>query len=99
MWLLIDDVRYLNTVDAIARNADAGMQLLEAFVWDGLVIDHDLGEKLTGYDIVKWAAQNSYLPNKVQIISANPVGKKNIENVLEDNGYILKKQTWVNNLD
>ena len=88
MYLLIDDERNYGA-DIIARTAKAGKLVLANLSTsiDVLGIDHDLGENVSGYDIVKWAEANGYLPNKVQVISSNPVGRKAIANVLLDAGY------------
>jgi hypothetical protein len=86
MWLLIDDIRDLNC-DVIARNPVIGKELLAMRQWKCLCIDHDLGTKETGYDIMKWAVKHNVVPEKVQIVSSNPVGKENIGRLLKDNGY------------
>jgi len=94
MYLLIDDERNYGA-DIIARTAKAGKLVLANLSTDidVLGIDHDLGGNVTGYDIVKWALANGYLPNKVQVVSSNPVGRKAIANVLLDNGYQSKDNT------
>lgn len=55
---------------------------------DGICFDHDLGEEKTGYDAAKWLVEycldyNLDLP-KWNIQSSNPVGKENIECLLEN---------------
>ncbi len=55
---------------------------------DGVCFDHDLGEEKTGYDAAKWLVEycldyNLDLP-KWNIQSSNPVGKENIECLLEN---------------
>jgi len=94
MWLLVDDCRNLSC-DVIARTYEAGKVLLASVNWNGLCIDHDLGEKQTGYDLINWALENYRLPSKVQIVSANPVGRENIERTLKNRGYTLEGATWV----
>lgn len=89
MWLLIDDKRDLYC-DVIARTSKAGFKMLALGGWDTLCIDHDLGEEISGYDIIVWASKRNFLPNHIQIVSSNPVGKQNIANVLKDNGYTTK---------
>lgn len=54
---------------------------------DTIYFDHDLGEKLTGYDCAKWLInycleKNINIPS-YHIQSMNPVGKNNIIGVLE----------------
>ncbi len=89
--VLIDDCRNCY-VDIIARTPEAGMEVLKHFVGqiECLYLDHDLGTETSGYDIAKWAMDNGYMPPKVQLVTSNPVGRKNIENVLMDAGYIRK---------
>lgn len=88
--LLIDDVRDL-PVDEIARTYWDGIEALEKRgPWDLLVLDHDLGNysedgtELTGYDVVCWLEQNpQYLPKEIQLITANPVGRQRMRQVIE----------------
>lgn len=89
MWIIIDDKRDLNC-DIIARNAKAGKEVLRRFVGqiECLCLDHDMGEReLTGYDVAKWAIDEGFLPNKVQLVTSNPVGRENIANLLIANDY------------
>lgn len=50
-------------------------------------LDHDLGEEgvlATGYDFVKWMAENNRWPKYSPLIhSANPVGRKNMQSVID----------------
>jgi len=96
MYLLIDDVRNFHC-DIIARTAEAGKKIL-TFLHkdiDCLGIDHDLGGAETGYDIVVWALQQSFLPNRVQIVTMNPVGRKAMESLLIEQGYVHSEGTFV----
>ncbi len=97
MNLIIDDCRELGC-DVIARTPQAGKDVLynmsnlfNSFgksLIECLYIDHDLGCKENGYDIIKWAIAHNCLPNKIQIVSfVNSVGKQNIINVLIADGY------------
>lgn len=90
MWLLIDDERSLGC-DVIARNAKAAYSIMDrtGYVFDGLCIDHDLGEGDTGYDILQWAINRGVLPKKVQIVTMNPVGRQNMARALLAAGYKL----------
>lgn len=89
MWLLIDDERTLD-VDVIARTPEAGRRLLALGEWECLCMDHDLGYEESGYDIIKWAAQNHLLPMRVQLVTNNPVGRENIGALLRSCGYRSK---------
>ncbi len=87
--LLIDDQRIL-PVDRIARTYQEGITALAEQHWDALYLDHDLGDfsgtegrELTGYDVACWLEQHpEHLPGRVEIVSSNPVGRRNIEFVL-----------------
>ena len=95
MWLLIDDERNLNT-EAVARTAQAGRALLSAVKWECVCFDHDLGEEESGYDILVWALAERVIPNKVQLVTANPVGRKNMQAALVAAGYKTKDGTNFN---
>lgn len=88
MYLLIDDTRYFYA-DIIARTAEAGKAILEELSVniDCLGIDYDLGGEISGYDIVNWALARGLLPDRVEVVSMNPPGRKAIIDVLLDNGY------------
>ena len=96
MYLIIDDYRELGC-DIIIRTPQAGKDVLynlsnkfDSFgkpLIECLCIDYDLGFEETGYDVIKWAISHNCLPNKIQVVSANPVGKENIANILLDDGY------------
>jgi hypothetical protein len=82
MWLLIDDERNLD-VDVIARTASAGKEMLKSYrKWECVCMEID-----TGYDVMVWAIQNRLLPNRVQLVTSNPVGRKNMRAALEREGY------------
>ena len=89
--LLIDDIRKVGT-DAIARTSKEAFELLAQQEWTELYIDHDLGEDVTGYDIVVWMLENPAIKNPefVQIVSSNPVGRENIAKALISYGYTRK---------
>jgi hypothetical protein len=86
MWLLIDDERNLN-VDVIARTPEAGKKLLAVSGWTCLCLDHDLGPEQSGYDILNWAILNNLVPERVQLVTSNPVGRSNMSAALENIGY------------
>ena len=84
--LLIDDLRNI-AADRIARTYDEGILALQEGPWEILYLDHDFGdpdERKTGYGIMCWLEANpEYLPGRIQIVSANPVGRKNIQVVID----------------
>jgi len=89
MWLLIDDCRDLGC-EVIARTPDIAKKILFSQIgeFDCVCFDHDLGCKETGLDVLKYALTLNLLPNRVQLVTSNPVGRKNMANVLRDNRYI-----------
>lgn len=87
--LLIDDLREI-PADLVARTYNTGLFLLMLHRGNisSLLLDHDLGEfevNKTGYDLIKEA--RGFLPDMVEIVSANPVGVKNIGFELTSQGY------------
>lgn len=87
MWLLIDDCRDIGC-DVIARNAIAGRKMLAIGGWECVCFDHDLGDGEDGYSVLVWAIENKFLPNLVQLVSSNPVGRANMRSALENDGYV-----------
>lgn len=90
MNLMIDDKRDM-PYGVIARDYESGKKMLALGGWDALYIDHDLGDPKTGYDLITWAAdigpKYDFLPDKIVIISSNPVGRDNIARVLRKSGF------------
>lgn len=88
--LLIDDIRTIEGC-RIARNYFTGLHLLRNQKWDELLLDHDLGPEstvrgveFTGYNVMCWLEEHlEHLPKKITCISANPVGRKRIEQVIK----------------
>ena len=88
--LAIDDVRDFPDADYIARTAKDGIRALrEDGPWDLLHLDHDLasigddGRELNGYNILCWLEENpQYAPAEFHLVTANPVGRKNMEMVI-----------------
>ena len=91
MWLIVDDMRELGC-NVIARTPEAGMKVLSVMVGviECLCIDHDFGTGKNGTDVIKFAIQSNCLPDRVQIVSQNPVGTENIRNILIDAGYVSR---------
>lgn len=85
--LLIDDLREIDA-DVIARSFSAGMYALEfEGPFDILYLDHDLGDENianTGYKIISWLEENiQFLPKSIILVTANPVGRKQMEVVIK----------------
>ena len=98
--LVIDDERDFPFANMQARTYETGLQALIDFKWDKLYLDHDLGDAQgrTGYDIVKFLESNpDHRPGEVIIVTANPVGRKNIEAGLRSMGFErISQSIWKN---
>lgn len=82
MILLIDDIRSIQA-DIVARNHTAAKLLLENFTFTEILFDHDLGGPFTGYDLMKWMYANDIeFPPKITLVTSNPIGLKNMENLI-----------------
>ena len=47
-------------------------------------MDHDLGVETTGYDLLKWMANEGFRPSgRITIHSMNPVGRANMESFIK----------------
>jgi len=91
MYLLVDDIRNTPS-DFIARTyeaAELSLWSLKAYI-TVLILDHDLGEEKTGYDLCVWALEHNCLPREVQLVTSNPVGRENIKLALINAGYASK---------
>jgi hypothetical protein len=90
--LLIDDFRDENffpnvEFTAVCKTFESGLLYLEKHgPWDELWLDHDLGDpsdKKSGYAICVWLERHpQYLPKVIQVITANPVGRRRMNIVL-----------------
>lgn len=97
MKLLIDDERTMSE-GIIARDYASGRKMLAFGGWDVLYIDHDLGESKNGYDLITEFLENGLgLPDKVVIVSANPVGFAKIRAALIYDGYSQLGATFTRN--
>lgn len=85
--LLIDDLRDIKA-DVVARTYDEGIDALtNKGPFDVLYLDHDLADPdphKTGYGIMCFLEANlRLLPGKIMLVTSNPVGRKNMEVVIE----------------
>ena len=92
--LYVDDIRNPKGEGwTIARNYDDAITELSTKDYVVLSLDHDIasyredGREMTGYDIALWLAERDhngrYTPPNIFIHSANPVGEKNIQAVID----------------
>lgn len=91
VWL--DDEREAPRGWYHALTAPEAMGVLQSCYVTHLSLDHDLGHTFTGYDLVKWLAEyreamglNFWPFNKPTIHSANPVGRENMQSVINRYG-------------
>lgn len=99
--LYIDDERQLpsdllQTGWIRARSFHEAINMLEIYNFECISLDHDLASfygnvELTGYHIVQWLAERKhngkFVPLKYRVHTANPVGRANMESVI--NRYLL----------
>lgn len=84
MKLYLDDLRIPKSTGwTIVRNFEEFAEhILKYGLPAEMSLDHDLGEDIpSGYDCVKWLVEHEYdLRNvEINVHSANPVGKENME--------------------
>ena len=94
VWL--DDVRPMPAdFDVHCRTADCAIALIGSYLVDHISFDHDLGSEDTGYDVAKvieeMAADGECGPPTYAIHSANPVGRKNIEDAMQNAQKLWRK--------
>ena len=93
--LFLDDIRNPKTKRnwKIARSfEEAKFIIYDHGIPDYISFDHDLGEGTakTGYDFAKWLIEYDYQHNifekpiEFNVHSANPIGRINIERILEN---------------
>ena len=92
IYIFIDDMRLPPTAKGnwtvVSRTYKTAIMAIEKYKDEELYIsfDHDMGEDKTGYDIAKYLVENN-IKAKYQIHSANPVGRFNIDQLLQHYGY------------
>lgn len=99
--LYIDDIRTPRTLGwIIVRSYEDFVATIKKHgIPDEISFDHDLGwdeennmERKSGYDCAKWLVDNQIVIENVNVHSANPVGRKNIEELLRNfEKFITKK--------
>ena len=96
--LWVDDLRpipnnYIGNYEIrIAKSYDEAVSELHRFRYDVICLDHDLGDGPTGYDLCKYIiAKNIYCP-EYRIHTSNPVGRKNMTELLQRYTNAIIKQ-------
>lgn len=98
VWL--DDLRPAPAGWYWALTAEEVVDVLRSELVEDLSLDHDLGRSYSGYDVIKWLAHqrevngfNFWPLNRPTVHSSNPVGRVNIESVIERYGE-YDENTW-----
>lgn len=74
------------------RTVEEARAILNRIPIDLLSLDHDLGPDEDAMSLVNWMEVRDQWPLAIRIHSMNPVGRQNIERVLERNGW---HKSWV----
>jgi len=100
-------IKFIGHLVTIVETVYECIDALESDEFDAICLDHDLGEKEmvnsgdgTGYEVAVWLTKNKdRTPKHIYIHSCNPVGAKNMKNVLESAGYsvIYSPRLWMDN--
>lgn len=94
--LLIDDIRDFHTHFTI-RTKEAAVEFCiiinDNIQFDIVYLDFDLGDG-TGLEVLKQIFFSNISFEKIQIITMNPYGRKQLENYLEDNNCHKDKQGY-----
>lgn len=98
-FIWVDDERpipknlmWLGEEKVVCRTYRQAIKALKTYCYQGnvfLSLDHDLGQKKTGYDIAKYIVENKIPLYGFVCHSMNPVGRSNIEDLLCHYGYFL----------
>lgn len=76
---------YQNDDVQLAKTFKEGIRELQKLEqkWETLLLDHDLGGIMTGYDVILWLEANKKsMPENIILITNNPVGRKRMFDVL-----------------
>ena len=96
MKLYLDDIRNPKTDGwTIVRSYDEFVDFIKIHgLPEMMSLDHDLGAIRDGYDCVKWLVEKQLDLREVEINvhSANPVGKDNMEKLIENWNNWLDKE-------
>jgi len=98
--LAIDDERYCEFANVVARTYKAGIEAITKLgPWDKIYFDHDLGAvekqcgtngfELTGYDLMCFIEANpQYRPKQIGLLTANPSGRLKMVAAIQAMGYV-----------
>lgn len=104
IYIFVDDCRSCpeeakNAYPTITvRTFGSAIELIRYFSLNGdkviVDFDHDLGEEKTGYDIAKIIVAEQLPIDSYCVHSANPVGRYNITQLLDNYGYERRNFPW-----
>jgi len=88
----IDDMRTAPDGFLWCKTYESAIEMLDYFSscnYDIKVVDfdHDLGEEKSGYDVAKYIVEYQLPIGSFRVHSMNPVGRRNIEQLLTHYGY------------
>lgn len=100
MKIFLDDIREVpDNSWLLIRDFLTCREYILKYKIDEISLDHDLGNEneFTGYDIAKIIEElvftnSDYIPPKIYVHSANPVGRKNIEMCIVSINNELKRR-------
>ena len=96
--LLVDDCRDADFIEKaygilpthIAKTYDEAIALIKKGNWDIIMMDHDLGcydsegKELNGTHVLSFIEEHiQYKPTNFIMVSANPVGRKNMQVIID----------------
>ena len=98
VYIWLDDVRDIGSppfdwgLSVRAHSYADAIYYLTAYLKEDnevyISFDHDLGEEKSGYDVAKWLVENEPICKVYyRVHSMNPVGRANIERLLDHYGY------------
>lgn len=81
-----DDVRHPPSGWKWLTNNRATKSFLRRYDVEAISLDHDLGGKETGLDLVEWMVEHNHLPESIHIHSWNAPGAKRMADTLKSAG-------------
>jgi CheY-like chemotaxis protein len=97
---LLGDIKTIEDIHTTCRTALEAYKILDKQWFDVYIFDHDLGETqpgTSGYDVLKWLLEQGFInPNAgIFLIASNPVGRKNMEELLKSCNYYKRGIEWI----
>lgn len=95
MKVYLDDVRPTPRGWWLARTFQEAIDFLKTNQVTQISLDHDLGEKKTGYDVLLWIEKqtvNGFNPPEIFIHTSNPAGRHNMSLAVESINKIQSKK-------